>query len=173
MVYFLYYTCHGLVQDCISTVFAIVTQHSCSFHIMEPILKAHYYETLLHWNQKVVTLMTFSSLAAPKLVRMTTWSAASDEKLSIWWPFAFIVWPILTVFFNRLTRPYFISISFKFVILPMGWIDPSLSLTLTWFQSTVSCRPIMTSWAGCRAAVTVIITGSQGQGKPNVGIIGC
>ena len=33
----------------------------------------------LHWNQNVVILMKFSSLIAPKVVKMTTFGAASDE----------------------------------------------------------------------------------------------
>ena len=34
---------------------------------------------LLHWNGNVFILMKFSSLAALKVVKMTTSSAASDE----------------------------------------------------------------------------------------------
>ena len=33
-----------------------------------------------HWNGNVVILMKFSSLAAPEVVKMTTFCAASDEK---------------------------------------------------------------------------------------------
>ena len=35
----------------------------------------------LHWNRTAVILMTFSSLAALKVVKMTTFSAASDENV--------------------------------------------------------------------------------------------
>ena len=35
--------------------------------------------TAQHWNENVVILMKSSSLAAPKVVKMTTFSAASDE----------------------------------------------------------------------------------------------
>ena len=36
-------------------------------------------DTCEHWNENVIILMKFSSLAAPKVVKMTTFSAASDE----------------------------------------------------------------------------------------------
>ena len=34
------------------------------------------------WNENVATLTKFSSLAAPKVVKMTTFAAASDENLA-------------------------------------------------------------------------------------------
>ena len=35
----------------------------------------------IHWNQKVVILTTFLSLAAPEVVILTTSGATSDEKV--------------------------------------------------------------------------------------------
>ena len=53
-----------------------------------------FYATLLwhHWNENVIILMKFSSLAAPKVVKMTTFSAASDENFVKMMTFPFQWW---------------------------------------------------------------------------------
>ena len=44
---------------------------------------------MIHWNENVFILMKSSSLAAPKVVKMTTFGAASDENFIKMMTFSF------------------------------------------------------------------------------------
>ena len=56
----------------------------------------------IHWNGNIVILTKFTALAVPKVVKITTSGAASDENdeisVSVFWAVADIVFQILIVF---------------------------------------------------------------------------
>ena len=54
----------------------------------------------LHWNGNVFILTKSSSLAAPKVVKMTTFGAASDENFVKMTTFSF-QWLVLTSYGHR------------------------------------------------------------------------
>ena len=59
-------------------------------HLCNNITHSFYtYFWVLHWNKNVFILMKSSSLAAPKVVKMTTFGAASDENFIKMMTFSF------------------------------------------------------------------------------------
>ena len=69
---------------CFGNVLSKCTQKRLSFHSVVFVCKhwfiyGHFNSYLYHWNENVFILMKSSSLAVPKVVKMTTFGAASDE----------------------------------------------------------------------------------------------
>ena len=60
-------------------------------HCTDPINLVSVYKHI-HWNENVIILMKFSSLAAPKVVILTTFGAASDEDFIKMKTFSFQCW---------------------------------------------------------------------------------
>ena len=67
------YNVHAWGCSWILSAVCYVWHRTLLLSICKPDLSVH------HWNGNVFILMKFSSLAAPKVVKMTTFSAASDE----------------------------------------------------------------------------------------------
>ena len=66
---------------------------------------------IIHWNENVFILMKSSSLAAPKVVKMTTFGAASDETFIKMMTFSFQCMLLLIAYTFRENRDFlFISI---------------------------------------------------------------
>ena len=59
------------------------------------------------------TLMKFSSLAAPEVVRMTTSSAANDENflttMTFWFPCKYVLYVTDTIMYKHFYKTIFIS----------------------------------------------------------------
>ena len=58
---------------------------------------------MIHWNPKVITMPTLTSLAAPEVVMMTTANAVGDDKVGIVITFGF-QWNTNACFLEYLSR---------------------------------------------------------------------
>ena len=90
-----------LVTDVVSLLTAVIL-----YDLKHPQRCAPLYVSLLrHWNENVIILMKFSSLAALEVVILTTFSAASDENFikMTTFPFQWMTWhrAILGWFYKR------------------------------------------------------------------------